>query len=162
MNPGDPVHNPPSSGVPSNSAEQPNTHDPGLVEPQDDREQLNRQILVETIGSVLWFLMDGFWMLNLASAAKGMILPTLVVNLLVFRYAKRSLSQYSVVAAMNSWLLMNICWMVSDLDKNPKPLAAAKVMFALGIVLLAVAWGREASDPERLTKVMSHFRRLRS
>jgi hypothetical protein len=36
------------------------------------------------------------------------------------------------------------------------------VMFGLGIVLLAVAWGREASDPERLTKVMSHFRRLRS
>lgn len=129
---------------------------------QDEAQQLNRQILVETVGSVLWFLMDGFWMLNLAVAAKAMVLPTLVVNLLVFRYAKRSLSQYSVVAAMNSWLLMNICWMVGDLDKDPKPIAAARVMFALGMVLLAVAAGRDASHPERPTKVLAHFRRVRT
>jgi hypothetical protein len=118
-------------------------------------------LFVETVGSVLWFIMDGFWMLNQAFLAKAMVLPTLLVNLLVFRYTKHSLSQVSVVAAMNSWLLMNICWMLGDLDKDPRPIMAARVMFALGIVLLMLAVGREGMQPERLTKVLAHFRRLR-
>ena len=124
-------------------------------------EQQDKLVLVETIGSVLWFIMDGFWMLNQAFAAKAMVIPTFVVNLLVFRYTKRSFSQYSVVAAMNSWLLMNVCWMVGDLDKDPRPITAARVLFALGIGLLGLAVGRDAMHPERLTKVLAHFRRLR-
>ena len=124
-------------------------------------EQQDKLVLVETIGSVLWFIMDGFWMLNQAFAAKAMVIPTFVVNLLVFRYTKRSFSQYSVLAAMNSWLLMNVCWMVGDLDKDPRPITAARVLFALGIGLLGLAVGRDAMHPERLTKVLAHFRRLR-
>ena len=123
-----------------------------------EREKL---VLVETVGSVLWFLMDGFWMLNQAGAAKLMVLPTLVVNLIAFRYTPRSLSQYAVVAAMNAWLVMNICWMVGDLDKDPRPLAIARVMFALGVGLLALAVGRNAMHPERLRQVLAHFRRVR-
>jgi len=91
--------------------------------------------------------MDGFWMLNQAFAAKAMVIPTFVVNLLVFRYTKRSFSQYSVVAAMNSWLLMNVCWMVGDLDKDPRPITAARVLFALGIGLLGLAVGRTPCIP---------------
>ena len=121
----------------------------------------DKLVLVETVGSVLWFIMDGFWMLNQALPAKAIALPALLVNLLVFRYTKHSLSQFSVVAAMNSWLVMNICWMVGDLDKDPRPIVAARVMFALGTLLLIVAAGRECMHPERLTKVLAHFRRLR-
>ena len=121
----------------------------------------HKLILVETIGSILWFLMDGFWMLNQALPAKAMIFPTLAVNLYVFRYTRRSFSQYAVAAAMNSWLLMNICWMVGDLDKAPGPLAAARAMFALGVIFLASVVARNAMHPERLTKVLAHFRRLR-
>ena len=123
--------------------------------------QQDKLMLVETAGSVLWFIMDGFWMLNQALPAKAMVLPALAVNLFVFRYTKRSFSHFSVVAAMNCWLVMNICWMVGDLDKDPKPLAAARVMFVLGMVLLTLAVGRDAMHPERLTKVLAHFRRLR-
>ena len=123
--------------------------------------QQDKLVLVETLGSVLWFIMDGFWMLNQALPAKAMVLPTLAVNLLVFRYTKHSFGQFSVVAAMNSWLVMNICWMVGDLDKDPRPVAVARVMFALGVVLLTLAVGRDAMHPERLTKVLAHFRRLR-
>jgi hypothetical protein len=123
--------------------------------------QQEKLVLVETVGSVLWFFMDGFWMLNQALAAKAMILPTLAVNLLVFRFTRQSLSQFSVVAAMNSWLAMNICWMVGDLDKDPKPVAAARVMFLLGIALLALAVARDATQPERLKNVLARFRRLR-
>ena len=122
---------------------------------RDRRDQL---ALTETIGSVLWFVMDGFWMLNLALPARLMVLPTLAVNLWVFRYTKRSLGQVCVVAAMNSWLVMNILWMLGDLAKDPRPVEAARVLFALGIVLLVLAVVRGG---EGLTKVLARFRRLR-
>src|SRR3712207_1971610 len=80
---------------------------------------VDRLAMVETIGSVLWFFMDGFWMLSLPFAAKSMVAPTLAVNLLVFRYTRRSLSQFAIASAMNSWLLMNILWMLGDLEKDP-------------------------------------------
>jgi hypothetical protein len=67
----------------------------------------------------------------------------------------------SVVAAMNSWLVMNILWVVGDLDKDPRPVAVARVLFVLGMVFLALAVGRDATRPERLTKVLARFRRLR-
>jgi hypothetical protein len=125
-------------------------------------DQRDKQILVETIGSVLWFLMDGFWMLNQPVAAKAMVWPTLAVNLFVFRYTKRSFGQIAIVAAMNCWLAMNIFWMLGDLDTDPKPLAAARVLFFLGVALLAMAVGREAVGQRRVTDVLAHFRRLRT
>ena len=127
----------------------------------DVADQRDKLALTETIGSVLWFVMDGFWMLNQTLPAKSMVLPTLAVNLFVFRFTKRSFGQMSVVAAMNSWLIMNIFWMLGDLDRNPKLVAVARVLFALGIVLLVSAIGWGATRPERLTKVLAHFRRFR-
>ena len=124
-------------------------------------QQQNRLALVETLGSVLWFIMDGFWMLSQTLPAKGMVAPTLAVNLLVFRYTERSFSQYCVVAAMNSWLLMNICWMLGDLDKDPRPVAVAQMMFALGMLLLLLAVAKNVRHPERLVKGLTRFRRLR-
>jgi hypothetical protein len=106
--------------------------------------------------------MDGFWMLNQALAAKTMILPTLVVNLLVFKFARQSFSQFAVVAAMNCWLAMNICWMVGDIDKDPKPVAVARWMFVLGLVFLGFGVGRDATQPDRLKTVLARFRRLRT
>jgi hypothetical protein len=121
----------------------------------------SRLVLTETLGSVLWFFMDGFWMLSLASAAKWMIFPTVAVNLFVFRYTRPLFSQLAVVAAMNSWLGMNIFWMISDLDRDPKPLGLAKMMFALGIVFLILAVGRNVFRPRSWGTVLMQFRRLR-
>ena len=128
---------------------------------QDDTQQLHRQILVETLGSVLWFMLDGFWMLDLPLAAKSLVLPTVAMNLLVFRYAGKSVSQYCVIAAMNAWLLMNIFWMFGDMDEKPAFLTAARSMFALGVVLLVLAFARDAADPSRRSQLLLHFRRLR-
>ena len=132
-----------------------------MAEQQIDYAQHERLVLTETIGSVLWFLMDGFWMLALSGPAKAMVLPTLAVNLFVFRYTKRSFSQIAVVSAMNCWLLMNIFWMISDLDKDPRLMIVAQALFGLGILLLVAVVVRNAARGERLTQVLAHFRRLR-
>ena len=129
---------------------------------RSNSHEVDKQILVETIGSVLWFVMDCLWMLNQAMLAKAMVLPTLAVNLFVFRYTKRSFSQFAVVAAMNAWLLMNIPWMIGDLDKAPQFLESARAMFALGLILLGLAIGCDSMHPERLTKLLARFRRLRT
>ena len=117
--------------------------------------------LTETIGSVLWFMMDGFWMLNQPLPAKAMIAPTVLVNLFVFRYVKRSFAQVAVVAAMNAWLAMNVFWMLGDLDRDPKLIGVARLLFAAGVALLLLAVARTGLQAENLTKVLSHFRRLR-
>jgi hypothetical protein len=124
-------------------------------------DQRHKLALTETVGSVLWFVMDGFWLLDQALPAKAMVLPTLAINLLIFRFTPRSFSQMSVAAAMNSWLIMNTFWMVGDLDKDQGLVAIARVMFVVGLVLLALAVARGATRPEGLTKVLTHFRRLR-
>ena len=100
-------------------------------------------------------------MLDVPLAAKFLVLPTLAVNLLVFRYAQRSISQYSVVAAMNAWLLMNIFWMFGDMDGNVTFLMAARGMFGLGLILLIAGFARDAADPSRRSQLLLHFRRLR-
>jgi hypothetical protein len=134
------------------------TNKPPLEDVTDQRDNL---ALTETIGSVLWFVMDGFWMLNQALPAKAMVLPTLAVNLFVFRFTKRTFGQMAVVAAMNSWLVMNILWMLGDLAGDRRPIAVARVFFVLGIVLLGAAVGWSATRPDGLTKALGHFRRFR-
>jgi hypothetical protein len=62
---------------------------------------------------------------------------------------------------MNSWLVMNILWMLGDLAGDRRPVSIARVFFALGIVLLALAAARDATRPERLASVFARFRRLR-
>ena len=123
--------------------------------------QRHKLALTETVGSVLWFVMDGFWLLDQALPAKVMVLPTLTINLLVFRFTKRSFSHMSVAAAMNAWLVMNTFWMIGDLDKNARLVAIARGMFVVGLVLLGLAVARDATRPEGLTKVLASFRRLR-
>ena len=120
-------------------------------------DQRHKLAMTETIGSVLWFVMDGFWLLDQALPAKAMVLPTLAVNLLVFRFTKRTFSEMAVAAAMNSWLVRNTFWMVGDLDKDQRLIAIARIMFAVGLVLLVLAVTRR----DGLAKVLAHFRRLR-
>jgi hypothetical protein len=129
-----------------------------MPETMQEQEKL---VLTETIGSVLWFVMDGCWMMNQALLAKAMIGPTAAINLLVFRYTRRSFAHIAVVAAMNSWLAMNVLWMLGDLDKDPRYIAVARMMFMFGIGLLAMAVGRSGMQAGNLTRVLSHFRRLR-
>jgi hypothetical protein len=56
---------------------------------------------------------------------------------------------------------MNICWMLSDLDKDPRPLTVARLLFFAGMALLALAVARNAMQPRALREVLAHFRRLR-
>lgn len=115
----------------------------------------------ETVGSILWFFMDAAWMFEISFLAKVLITPTVLVNLSGFRYTERKLTGFFVTVAMNAWLIMNIFWMVSDLNKVDSLLIVARVMFIVGIGFLIAAIAKTGLDYQLLLEMLSRFRRLR-
>lgn len=104
------------------------------MQKQDDRLDF-----WDTVGSVLWFFMDASWMLELDTLAMVMIIPTSLVNLYSFRYTRRTLPAFAITGAMNSWLAMNICWMIQDLRGIPALLSVSKLLFMLGALLIVMS-----------------------
>jgi hypothetical protein len=116
--------------------------------------------LVETAGSVAWFAMDASWMLNVRPLAAALAVPTVLLNLLVFRFVARTWASWLVAGAMASWSCMNVLWMAHDLKTAPEwGLSAGKAFLLLGALMLvaAVFVGRS----EALAVVATRFRRLR-
>ena len=70
----------------------------------------------EVIGSILWFTLDGFWLFELKECVYVFVIPTVLANLMVFRYTKKSVPQMSITAAMAAWVLMNTLWIIADFN----------------------------------------------
>ncbi|HVH43235.1 MAG TPA: hypothetical protein VM925_12860 [Labilithrix sp.] len=115
--------------------------------------------VVETAGAIAWFTMDACWMLGAESLALVLVLPTVVLNLVVFRYAPRTWASALVTGAMVAWACMNVLWMVHDFGMIRWGLVAGKVFLALGALMVALALviGRSEATHTLFTR----FRRLR-
>ena len=124
-------------------------------------EQSRRLALWETVGSVIWFLMDGCWMRGWGTLATVLILPTLLPNLMAFRYTERRPAPLAITAAMNSWLVMNCCWMVADLGGPKGLLTGGDAFFALGVALIGLACVMTLRAGGSLLDVLGRFRRFR-
>jgi hypothetical protein len=116
---------------------------------------------IEAIGSLAWFLMDGCWMLGLGGVARALVVPTVLAHWAAFRYTERSLVDMAVTASVNCWVLMNVLWMVADLEQRPALLGPARAALAAGIVLLLLAGFRARATGELLKQAFGRFRRLR-
>jgi hypothetical protein len=114
----------------------------------------------ETTGSVLWFAMDSFWMLEVEVLALGLILPTLLSNLLALRYIK-GMQQKLVTWALVSWLAMNVAWMVADIRAMEPLYPVAKAFTALGFLLLLVSLLQSRRAGGSWYEPLRRFRRLR-
>ncbi|HEU4404811.1 MAG TPA: hypothetical protein VFS43_05925 [Polyangiaceae bacterium] len=123
---------------------------------------MNREhglVLVETAGSVAWFAMDASWMLSIAPLAVTLAVPTLLLNLLVFRFLRRTWAGWLVAGAMVAWACMNVLWMAYDLKLTAWGLAAGKAFLALGALMLVASVC--ISRAEALALIATRFRRLR-
>jgi hypothetical protein len=126
-----------------------------------DVDRARRLVVLETIGSLFWFLMDGCWMLGAGFLARALALPTLAAQLVAFRYTHRSLVELAITGSVNCWVLMNVFWMFGDLDDRPGLFTAARVAFAAGLGLLVVAGVRTRSAAELGKRALGRFRRMR-
>jgi hypothetical protein len=120
-----------------------------------------RLVLLETVGSLCWFLMDGCWMLGLGGFARAFAVPTVVTQLVAFRYTDRSLVELAITGSVNCWVAMNVLWMFGDLEDRPGLFAAARVAFGAGLGLLVVAALRARSAAAVVRRALGRFRRLR-
>lgn len=114
---------------------------------------------VETAGSITWFLMDASWMLELRTPALALAAPTVLLALVAFAYADRTIASMFVTAAMAAWAAMNVAWMAHDLGAADRGLVLARVFFSAGIACLTVAL--VASRGAGIESVLRRFRRLR-
>jgi hypothetical protein len=120
-----------------------------------------RLVVLETVGSLFWFLMDGCWMLGLGGLARALAVPTVATQLVAFRYTHRSLVELAITGSVNCWVAMNVFWMFGDLDDRPDLFAAARFAFAAGVGLLVLAAVRARSAGALLKQALGRFRRLR-
>ena len=131
------------------------------MDTRTETDAARRLVILETIGSVFWFVMDGCWMLGLGGPARALALPTLAIQLLAFRYTPRSVAELAITGSVSCWVLMNVFWMFGDLDGRPGLLAAARFAFAAGLGLLSLAALRARSTAELRKQALVRFRRLR-
>jgi hypothetical protein len=120
-----------------------------------------RLIVVETVGSVCWFLMDASWMFGIPLSAKLFAVFTIFASLLVFRYTERVASQMLVTAAMAAWASMNVCWMLNDLKIWDGGVTVASAFFAIGAICLGAAVVTAKRSMEPIQSIIARFRRLR-
>ena len=67
----------------------------------------------EMLGSLLWFFMDALWLFESQWGVYIIVLPTVLANLMVFRYTEKSAPHLSITAAMNSiraWCFASVPW----------------------------------------------------
>ena len=111
---------------------------------------------LDTLNSLSWFFMDAFWMMGFVNAAYTCVLPTIISGALLLYIEKRR-SVFLINLAINCWIWMNTVWMISDLHDSNDAMLAARILFSLGVVCIALA----AVYSQGLTETFSHFRRFR-
>lgn len=112
--------------------------------------------VLDTVNSLSWFLMDGFWMLGLPKVGYIFILPTLITGFLLLFVEKRP-AVTLINVAIFFWILMNTFWMLSESLQNPTLLLASRMSFGLGGASILIA----AFVSKDLRDTFSHFRRFR-
>ena len=127
-----------------------------------DTDRARRVVVLETVGSLFWFLMDGCWMMGLGGPARVLALPTVAAQLIAFRHTPRSVVELAVTGSVNCWVLMNVFWMFGDLDDRSGMFTAARVAFAAGLGLLILAALHAGSAADLRKRALMRFRRLRS
>lgn len=126
-----------------------------------DEKMAARLVIVETISSVCWFLMDASWMFGLPMIAKVMAILTIATSLLIFKFTERAAAPMLVTAAMTSWAVMNVFWMLNDLTVWDGGLPVARAFFVIGALCLLGAMFTAKRSAEPVLAIIARFRRLR-
>lgn len=117
--------------------------------------------LWETLGTIFWFLLDGAWMLGWPVITGVLLGPALFFNFLVFFYVERVGGSVLAVLAVNSWLLMNIFWIMADLYGKSTAMIYAKFMFWTGLAFLLTSLAIHRDYKQYMFLALYRFRRFR-
>ena len=117
--------------------------------------------LWETFGSVLWFLLDGSWMLDWRMMVTVLIVPTILCNFLTLFYLEKSDGSVLSGITVNSWLLMNVFWILGDMYHVGFAPLWAKITFWSGVGILLIGLIMHKSYKHYIFLVFHRFRRFK-
>lgn len=114
--------------------------------------------IVDPVNSVAWYAMDGLWLAQLAWPAYIATGLTLVTGAALIFLNRRKGQRLNDDLAVNAWMWMNGCWVVSDLGGLPKLRYAAMAIGAVGALLLLNA----VRPSNRNRTMLQGFRKMRA
>lgn len=113
--------------------------------------------VVDPVNSVAWFAMDGLWLAQWSGPAHFAAGATLVTGAMLVALDRRSGQRLNDDLALNGWMWMNACWLVSDLGDEPRLRYVALAIGGVAALLL----GNALRPSRRHRKTLRGFRKLR-
>src|SRR5690242_2743645 len=111
------------------------------------KNQSDRYTVLELLCVFCWFVLDGFWLLELRLVTYLFSVLAVVFAVAMFFYIERNTALILVACADSSWLACNVLWAIGDLSHVARALLLAKLMFVIGLGFCAAAY--QASDPAK-------------
>lgn len=111
---------------------------------------------LESIGTVLWLLSDFIWMCGYNVLAAIIITPViLLTSAACIQYNGGKKSELSSITAGVFWVLMNACWIYSDITDKENYILCAKLsfIFAAFFVYLSFKALKTEKSPTDFTRL---------
>jgi hypothetical protein len=124
-------------------------------------ESTNTYTVLEILCVLFWFLLDGFWLLEWKSLTYFFSCLALLTAFTMFFYVKHERVIVLIACADTSWLVLNILWAAGDLSHVKPALIGAKILFWIGILFCAIAFGVSEHGKKLSVLVLSRLRILK-
>ena len=111
---------------------------------------------LESIGTVLWLLSDFVWMCGYNLLAAVIITPVIyLISMACIQYTGKKRSELFGMTAGAFWVLMNACWIYSELGETKMYMICAKISFlcAAFFVYLSFKAAKKESGPTDFTRL---------
>lgn len=115
----------------------------------------------ETNVSLLWFLMDGLWMMGWKIIPAILAFPAAALGCLIFIYADRIPRFLAITIAGSTWMFMDICWMIGENFEIGIFNILSHIMFWITFLCLAYSLTKSKDYRESVTEVLAGFRRMK-
>lgn len=115
----------------------------------------------ETNVTLLWFIMDGLWMMGWKIVSAILAFPASFLACLIFVYADRTPRILSVIIAGSTWLFMDVCWMIGENFELEIFSNLSYGMFWATFICLAYGLIRSKDYQEGVLETLSWFRRVK-
>lgn len=115
----------------------------------------------ETNVTLLWFLMDGLWMMGWKVVPAILAFPASLLACLIFVYADRTPRILAIIIAGSTWLFMDVCWMIGENFRLEIFNNLSHGMFWTTFICLAYGLTKSKDYREGILETLSGFRRIR-
>jgi hypothetical protein len=111
---------------------------------------------LESIGTVMWLISDFIWMCGYNQLAAIIITPVIYLTAVAcIQYTGKKQSELLSMTAGVFWVLMNACWIYSEIVEAEMYMICAKISFicAAFFVYLSFKAAKKESGPTDFTRL---------